>query len=267
MGSSVNVTEKFTPTSQGPHPEVVPESGGLELDRSSHAPEHRGDGAWQEENTLYKPYPQNHSVRRTVLGLKPLTFWLLVLLLTVLLATGIGVGLGIGLPRSHKTANPPPPASTTSVTLPSTSSTTNRVNVPAPTASPQNVSPSSNRDISCPANNSLSYTPASNSPKSTAFTVNTTTLTYDIQCNTTYTDSDDITDLQYIPNTNLSACIDLCSVYSVQVPHGGGENNFYDLCSGVTVTPDGVCQLKSGVEEGAAGIDKTARGESAMLIW
>lgn len=106
MGSSVNVTEKFTPTSQGPHPEVVPESGGLELDRSSHAPEPKGIGAWQEENALYKPYPQNHLVKRTVLGLKPLTFWLLVLLLTVLLAAGIGVGLGIGLSRSHKTGNP-----------------------------------------------------------------------------------------------------------------------------------------------------------------
>lgn len=106
MGSSVNVTEKFTPTSQGPHPEVVPVSGGLEVDRSSHAPEPRGNGAWQEENALYKPYPENHLVRRTVLGLKPLTFWFLVLLLTVLLATGIGIGLGVGLSRSHKTGNP-----------------------------------------------------------------------------------------------------------------------------------------------------------------
>lgn len=123
-------------------------------------------------------------------------------------------------------------------------------------------------DVTCPDNDTLVYTPPSNTVNSTAYFLNDTTLTYTIHCNQTYLQSDDITDVQYIKNSNLSSCIQACSIYNLQVPDGGGEYGFYNLCSGITVTADGVCQLKEGVEIGAVGANKTGgRGQSAMLLW
>ncbi|KAL8742987.1 MAG: hypothetical protein Q9190_004618, partial [Brigantiaea leucoxantha] len=253
MYSPSNTTEKFTPSSQITHPEVVPAASDLEVDTAAYALEHRGDRAWHDEDAPEKYHQPNPSQARRILGLKPLIFWILILFITLILAVGVGVGLGVGLSsrsNNSKNADLSPATTTGSIeAIPMTSTFTSRTNIPTPTAAPHFSPPSANRDVSCPANNSLSYTPASDDPKSTAFTVNTTTLTYDIQCNTSYHGSDDIFDLQYIPNTNLSACIDLCSVYSTQVPFGGGDNGFYDLCSGVTVTTEEECQLKSGVEE------------------
>lgn len=122
-------------------------------------------------------------------------------------------------------------------------------------------------DVTCPDNDTLVYTPPSNTAQSTSYFLNDTTLTYTIHCNQSYYQSDDITDIQYIKNSNLSSCIQSCSMYNIQFPNGGGEYGFYNLCSGITVTPEGVCQLKEGVEVGAVGANRTGgRGQSAVLL-
>lgn len=53
----------------------------------------------------------------------------------------------------------------------------------------------------------------------------------------------------------------------MQYPDGGGEFGFWNLCSGLTVTGEGECQLKAGVDVDAKGLNGTVGGESAMLLW
>lgn len=137
---------------------------------------------------------------------------------------------------------------------------------PAPSSTP--ISPSataSSPKLSCPANDTLSYTPISTSgPPSGPYQINGTAISYTIHCGYDYDASKDIDDMQWIPETNLTACIDLCSIFNVRLPYGG-EFGFYSMCSGVTVTTKGTCQLKSGVEKGAINANKTGTGQSAML--
>lgn len=66
--------------------------------------------------------------------------------------------------------------------------------------------------------------------------------------------------MQWIPDTNLHACIDLCSIFNVRLPYGG-ELGFCSMCSGVTVKTNGTCQLKSGVETGAINANKIGTGQ------
>ena len=59
-------------------------------------------------------------------------------------------------------------------------------------------------------------------------------------------------------------------MYSIQMPNGGGAYGFYVLCSGLTVTGAGVCQLKTWVHNGAEGVNRTEEGDdgmSAILLW
>ena len=59
-------------------------------------------------------------------------------------------------------------------------------------------------------------------------------------------------------------------MFNMQVPNGGGDYGFYGLCSGLTVTEEGTCQLKTGVENDAKGVNRTEggeKGESAMLLY
>lgn len=62
--------------------------------------------------------------------------------------------------------------------------------------------------------------------------------------------------MQWIPDTNLTACVDLCCIFKVQLPHVV-ESGFYSIYSGVTVTTHGTRQLKNGVEEGAVNADES----------
>ena len=96
-------TDTLTPTSPSTHPETVAE-GGLELDRSSHAPEFTGSSAWQDDKMYYEANPKKHSGTTSghrILGLKPTVFWSLILLMVLILAAGLGVGLGVGLSKSN----------------------------------------------------------------------------------------------------------------------------------------------------------------------
>lgn len=211
------------------------------------------------------PDTQNTSHSRRTCGLAPMVFWVLILLMINLLATAIGAGLVVGLSKSNNSGagygNPvlfsctkliipllSIPTAISISTLSSSSIKEKPTNPPSTSTSPS----LSNPNLGRPVNDTLKYTPASNSASSTAYTVNSTTLTYTIHCGFTYKASynrdgtGNTTDLQYIPLTNLSTCINLCSIYNIQVPDGGAQYGFYDLCSGITVTNNETCQLKSG---------------------
>jgi len=169
----------------------------------------------------------------------------------------------------HVLSNTPNATLPATILHPKTASRTTDPNVPAAAAHATSTSsPSTSFDVSCPANNSLVYTPPAHTSSSTSYNINATTLTYTIHCNQTYYASADITDVQYIPSSNLSSCIQACSVYNTRVPAGGGDNGFYGLCSGLTVTGDEVCELKTGVLNDAAGANRTGGvGQSAKLLW
>ena len=225
--------------------------------------------------------------RRRICGVTPLIFWILIFAIVVILAAGLGGGLAAGL--SSKNSDKSTESASRSASIRSaglfnatdTSTTSPQAIIPAspsgkpahtasPTPTAQITSaPSPAKDqVTCPDNDTLVYTPPSNTVKSTAYTVNSTTLTYTIYCNQSFSQSDDISDLQYIENSNLTACIQACSIYSTQVPNGGGEYGYWSLCSGVTVTENGTCELKEGLEVGAAGTTKKGgKGQSAMLLW
>lgn len=206
--------------------------------------------------------------RRRVCGVSPLIFWILILTIVLILAAGLGAGLGAGL--SKKNSNDKASASTNPTpTIPENDRPKTTSRPTAAAAHTTSTSTPSSDDVSCPANDTLVYTPPSHTSSSTAYFLNSTTLTYTIHCNKTYFASSDITDVQYIPNSNLSSCIQACSVFNIQYPAGGGEYGFYNLCSGITVTAAGVCQLKQGVENDAAGVNRTGgtSGQSAKLLW
>ena len=236
----------------------------------------------QDDKVPYQTYRGTAADQTRVLGLKPRMFWLMIFLIIAILAIGIGAGVGAGLSAKNKSQsssgyllpcasawiiNEPPIRSPSSTAIPTSSAVppSNSRNKPSPSSSP-NSNPST-AGVTCPANDTLVYTPSSSSSSSNAYAVNTTTLTYTIHCGYTYDPSKDIDDIQWIPHTNLTACIDLCSIFNIQYPYGGGQYGFYGLCSGVTVSKNGTCELKTGVEVGAANADKKGDGQSAMLVW
>lgn len=266
MSSSKENVGDYTKLSMQPEVYHPPLGGDLEVVPTPNEPQFHPTPE-PDEKTPYNS-PENPPARRRICGVRPLIFWILILVIVLILAAALGAGLGAGL--SKKNSNDEAADSGISTTtIPENDDPESTSRPTASAAHTTSTSTPSGDDVSCPANDSLVYTPPSHTSSSTAYFLNSTTLTYTIHCNKTYFQSSDISDVQYIPNSNLSSCIQACSVYNIQWPDGGGEYGFYNLCSGITVTAGGVCQLKQGVENDAAGVNKTGgtSGQSAKLLW
>ena len=83
-------------------PEVVrSEAVDLEV-----VPDHMNPGSPPTVGTdeKFSYHDEKLQTETRVLGLKPLVFWLMTLLVAAILAVGIGAGLGVGLPSRSKSA-------------------------------------------------------------------------------------------------------------------------------------------------------------------
>ncbi|OAA55976.1 hypothetical protein LEL_10977 [Akanthomyces lecanii RCEF 1005] len=195
-------------------------------------------------------------------------FWgVIVTTLIVLAALGGGIGGGLAA-NSHKS----PPDLVSSAPTPTSTS--------ASTSSSSSISTSATPTVttSCNASDSTFYTPLNQASSNRPYSINGTTLSYQIHCFKNFAASGsghnpNINTLEETPNlSTLEACITACASYNLAFAAGNPNPSYSELCSGViyvaTDTPP-TCYLNSGKNGDAVSVTFQPRQEidSAVLAW
>lgn len=237
-------------------PEVVPQSNEDMYYIGGGA---QNDAVFDQSNQSdqsYQPQANNQGRSRAI--------WMLGIITVVCLAAAIGAGLGAGLAAQRKSTS----SSSSSVTAIQAISASVTTPQPITQANSAPVSITLSADLStitptpttlpspsCPAANGSTYV-ATYKPQETPdplgkWEISSSSLSFEIFCNTNFCQKGTVLDIQMIENiTSLNDCLDQCAFYNFRVP----KYNFPALgCTGTAwIWTELICWLKRNVILGSS---------------
>ncbi|KAI1080209.1 hypothetical protein F5B20DRAFT_580605 [Whalleya microplaca] len=222
--------------------EVVPNDSPL-YPLPTHAPAWSGEEArwtptspWGPEDTKY---PSDE--KRRILGLTVPSFWVIMVLITMILAGGIGGGVG-GAMRAQQKEEHSTSSDVPSTTVPSTPSS-------SPTAGSSSEQPT---DGGCPTIEGQTYTPYAVNGQAIPLEAGLGAQLFKQQCYTNYVSSaaahtHDILRI-FMPTleTCMMACAEYNSAYRAGLNGGAGVGGGYCVAVSLVKETAGFCYLKNG---------------------